>query len=446
MSQSVLTAVIALLLAATLLWLGRNDLTRAAVAFGVPWFGLVAVAQLRLTSVEYPWSTGFTFLAIGGGLAFVVAATLAGGTLPSRGVVAVDRQQVREQRLVLAALVLIAGGVVGVAYKAHVLGAIPLLSDNPDVVRGSVVRNGEAVLPPWSSALTNGLYLGMWCVLAALWVGQEGRSRARVVGLWLLAGAAMVGVCLEASRNAVLFALVVPGIAAYLLAGPRGRASTAAWIAAAICVLAVGVGGLFVVRLMRASSDARTYIETELDRQPQALRPLLPIYINAVFPIEAARRLNDAVPNQVPYGFGANSLVSLPAAFFPEGKPDMGGDVGGLMRTGTGEQLTWTVATYQGPLIADLGWQGVVLGSLLLGLAFGSLQRWARRRTGFLAVAVIAYVAYYSAYMLYDNLLSFTVIAVYDLAVIAVVGAAVTGQLDGPIRSLVQAFRQPAVP
>jgi oligosaccharide repeat unit polymerase len=446
MSQPLLTAIVAGLLAGTLFWLGRQDLTRAAVTFGVPWFGLIAVAQLRLTSVEHPWSTGFTFLAIGGGLAFVVAATLAQGTPPNRGIVAVNRQQVREQRLVFAALVLVAGGVAGVAYKAHVLGAIPLLSDNPDVVRGSAVRNGDAVLPPWSSALTNGLYLGMWCVLAALWVGREGRSRARVVGLWLLAVAALAGVCLEASRNVVLFALVVPGIAAYLLAGPRGRASTAAWIAAAICVLAVGVGGLFVARLMRADSAARTYIETELDRHPPALRPLVPVYINAVFPIEAARRLYGAVPNQIPYGFGGNSLVSLPAAFFPEGKPSMGSDVGALMRTGTGEQLTWTVATYQGPLIADLGWQGVVLGSLLLGLAFGALQRWARRQIGFLAVAVIAYVAYYSAYMLYDNLLSFTVIAVYDLAVIAVVDAVVTGQLDSPIRSLVQAFRQPAVP
>jgi hypothetical protein len=211
-------------------------------------------------------------------------------------------------------------------------------------------------------------------------------------------------------------------------------------------VLAVGVGGLFVLRLARAESGARTYLEQELDRQPPAVRPLLPLYINAVFPIEAERRLHRAVPHRVPYALGANSLTSLPKALFPGGKPSPGADIGDLMRTGEGAQLSWTVATYQGRLLGDLGWQGVVLGSLLLGLVFGALQRWARVRMGFLAVAVTAYVAYYAAFMLYDNLLSFTVIAVYDLAVIAVVDAVATRRLDEPIRALGRAFRQPVAP
>jgi hypothetical protein len=61
-------------------------------------------------------------------------------------------------------------------------------------------------------------------------------------------------------------------------------------------------------------------------------------------------------------------------------------------------------------------------------------------------VAVLAYVTYYAGYMLYDNLLSFTVIAVYDLAAIAIVDAVVTGRLDGLHRALARALRQPIAP
>jgi hypothetical protein len=434
-SSSVLTAIVAVISAGTILWLGRRDLSRPAVAFGVPWFGAVALAQLRLTDVEQPWSTGFTLIALGGGAAFVVAATLASGTAPARGALSIERRSLRERRLVAAALVLVAAGVAGAAYKAHQLGAVALFSDNPDAVRARAGAGGDRNLPSWSSALTNGFYLGMWCALAAVCVGRSDRSHARTAGLWLLAAVALLGVSLEASRNLVLFALAIPAITAYLLARPRGSARQVAWVTAAVCLLALGVSGLFVARLARTESSARSYVDGEIERQPAALRPLVPLYLNVAFPLEAARRLEAAVPDQLPYGLGGNSLTSLPDAAFPEGKPGFGGDVSGLMRTTGGDRLSWAVATYQGRLLADLGWQGVLLGSLLLGLGFGALYRWARTIGGFLGTAVIAYAVYYAAYMTYDNLLSFTLIAVWDIAVIALVGAYCSGRVARPAAS-----------
>jgi hypothetical protein len=432
-TQSVLTAAGALLIAGGLLWLGRNDLTRPAVAFGVPWFGFVALGQLRLTELEQPWSAGFTAVAIGGGLAFVLAAIVAGGTAPARGAMRVDRDGLRERRLVGAAIVLIAAGVVGAAYKAHVLGGIPVLSDDPDVVRARAGAEGRIILPAWSSALTNGFHLGMWCALAALWVGRSSRSAASTAGLWLLAAAGLAGTSFDASRNVILFALVVPAIAAYLVARRRSIIQAAS-IGAAACVLTLGVGGLFVARVARSDSTALTYVEREIDRHPLALRPLVPIYVNAIYPLEAARRVYDAVPERLPYGLGANSLLALPDALFPEGKPTYSHNVAVLMDTGRKEQLSWAVATYQGRLLADLGWQGVALGSILLGLAFGSLHRWARNRAGLMPIAAIGYVAYYSAYMAYDNLASFTLISVFDLAVIAGLGVYCTGKPDPEVR------------
>jgi hypothetical protein len=421
----------ALLIAGTLLYLGRRDLTRPAVAFGVPWFAFVAIAQLRLTELEGAWSTGFTLTVLGGGLLFIAAATLAGGTAPARGTTVVSREGIRGRRLVVAAIVLIAAGVAGAAYKAHVLDGIPLLSDDPDAVRGRVYQDGKTVLPAWSSALTGGFYLGLWSALAALWVLRNGLSRGGVAGLWLLAAAALVGVSLEASRNLFVFAVVVPLVAAYLLAGPRRRGASLVWIGVAACVLLVGVGGLFAIRVERAQSSAQAYLEREFNRQPPALRPLVPLYVNAVYPLEAARRVDAAVPERIPYGLGSNSLRSLPDAAFPEGK--YGTDVGALMTTGENVRLLWTVSSYQGRLLADAGSRAVLLGSILLGLAFGSLYRWARTRSGLLPLAVIAFLTYYSAFMLYDNQLSFTLIAFFDLAVIGLVSAYCTGRTDAAI-------------
>jgi hypothetical protein len=112
------------------------------------------------------------------------------------------------------------------------------------------------------------------------------------------------------------------------------------------------------------------------------------------------------------------------------------------MTTNRSDQFRWTVASYQGRLLADFGWQGVMLGSILIGLGFGSLHRWARGRAGFLPVGVVAYVAYYSAYMVYENHLSFSLIAVYELGVIALVSAYCLGWTDDALASVRQFGRR----
>lgn len=442
MSGAAVTAIVAGFIALLVLWLGRRDLTRPAVAFGVTWFAFAAIAQLRLTELEEPWSTGFTLVVLGGGLAFMTAATLAGGTAPARGRLGIDRDAVRVRQLVWIALALLVAGAVGAAYKASVLDGIPLLSGDPDIVRGRARKGGEVTVPAWSTALTNGFFLCMWLALAAIWLLPRPRRRAAVAGLALLALAGLFGASLEASRNLVVFATAVPLIAAYLLARPRRRLMAAAWVVAGVSLLAAGTAGLYVLRLERSDGIERDYLEREMDRRPAGVRPFLPVYVNAVFPLEAARRVHGAVPQPRPYGLGGDSLTSLPDRFFPEGKSAYGQTVASLMDSGAGERLTWSVASYQGRLLADLGWQGALLGSFLLGLAFGWAYRWARRAAGMVAVVVIAYLAYYSAFMLYDNHLSFSLIGFFDVAVVALVVAYCTGRADeaiAAVRRLVRA-------
>src|SRR3954452_10368124 len=154
-----LTAVAALAIAAATLYLGRRDLTRPAVTFGVVWFGCVALAQLRLTRVETEWSTGFTVLLFAAGLAFMLAAVLAGGTAGARQRIRVLREEYVPRRLVIAGGVLAAGAIAGTVYKAHVLGGLPLLSGHADALRSRAYRAGEIAIPAWSTALTDGFFI-----------------------------------------------------------------------------------------------------------------------------------------------------------------------------------------------------------------------------------------------------------------------------------------------
>jgi oligosaccharide repeat unit polymerase len=423
-------------LAGAVLWLGRRDVTRPAVAFGVVWFVLVALAQIRLTGLETPWPGGFRALVFAGGLVFIAAATLAGGTAPARGRISVRREDYSARRLVTAALVLSAGGIAGTAYKAHVLGGVPLLSGQADVLRSRAIQGGEVAIPAWSTALTDGFFLALWCTLVALWVVRGTATRAQLAGLWALAAATLFGVALLASRNTVLFAIAVPLFAVYLMARPRHALGRAAWLGAAVGIVAFVVGGLFVARLAQTDPGSDNFLERELNRHPAAVKPLVPFYVNGVFPFEAARRAYSGFPRPHQYTLGGTSLTSLPDAAFPEGKSRYSDAVAGLMADPSRPGLKWTVAGYQGRLYADAGAPGVLLGSALLGILFGAVYRRARAGPGFLAVAAIAFVAYYAAFMVYDNLLSFTVIAVFDLAMVGLLEQHARGTLGRRLRWL----------
>ena len=409
-------ALIALAIAAATAYLGRRDLSRPAVVFGVTWFTFVAAAQLQLTPVESAWSVGFAATTVGGGLAFMLGAFAASGTSPARGELLLDRQRYNAEGLLAIAVLLMLGGVAGWIYKNDLLGGIPLLSSHIDVLRGTAFENGG--VPAWASALTGGFYIAFWLLSVVAYLKWKSAGLAYRVALVVLAGGALFGVALDASRNLVLLAVSVPLIGAYLVSPRVSRRGAGVRVGAAVLVLALIVGGAFVARLAQTSraNAGNAFVKHELRAHSPLLRPFIPIYINGVLPLDGSQALRSGIPDHAPWGRGTYSLLSLPGAAFPDGKPEFGGIVAGqLASRGAG---FWTVSSYQGRAFGDYGTSGVVVASLLMGLIFGSAYRFARRRGGLLAVVLIGYVAYYTAYLIYDNLLSFTLIAFYDLAVV----------------------------
>jgi oligosaccharide repeat unit polymerase len=418
MALALATASVAAAVAGTAVYAGRRDLTHPAVSFAAIWFGFAALAQLRLTGFENRWSTTLTLLVLGGGAVFALAAVFAAGAEPVRGNIAIDRARYLPKRLLLVAAVLIAGGIAGWIWKSAILNGLPLFSGQLDVVRARAYgESGQVAVPAWASFLTAGLQLGFWCIVAVLWL-ERPASRGRRLGLGGVALVALAGTFTGGSRNELLFALVVPLAAAYLMTPRLPRRLILAAAGAAVLAFAIA-SAVFVLR-ENERTGGRGFVEREMSNQPPPLRPLLPIYIAGVYPFETEDRLIEAFPDRYAYGKGANSLRSLPDRLFPAGKPDYHGALGDLTWSKPGGPY-WTVATYQGRAYADFGAAGVLLTSALLGLLLGSLYRLCRGGTRFLALAATAYAAYYSGFMVYDNLLSFTPIAVYDLAVISAV-------------------------
>src|SRR3954468_2267393 len=109
-------ALVALAIAAAAGYLGRRDLSRPAVVFGLSWFGFVALAQLHLTEVETDWSFSFAATTIARGVTFMIAALATSGTAPARTAVTLDRGRYKVDRLVGIAVVLMLGATAGWIY------------------------------------------------------------------------------------------------------------------------------------------------------------------------------------------------------------------------------------------------------------------------------------------------------------------------------------------
>ncbi|HEX2085214.1 MAG TPA: O-antigen polymerase [Solirubrobacteraceae bacterium] len=421
------SGLLAAAVCAALLYAGRRDLTHPAVAFGAVWFLFVAAAQLELTGYQHEWSATFAVVAIAGGLAFVAGAGVAAGTGRLRGgPPRLDAIQPRS--LVLVAVLLLLGGVAGLAWKASILGGVPLFSGDVDVVRSRAYGfDGGSRVPAPSTFLTNGFHIAAWCALLATALRWRDWSRLQRAAALAFTAVCVVGAFAGGSRNSLLFALAVPIVVAYLCSGRMPRRHAMA-LGGVVLVLVATASFVFAARISQRGGSGETFYARIIDEQPTALRPLMPVYIAGTYGLETYRRAFDAFPQRFSYTAGGSELTSMPDAAFPKGKPRVGGLFGALSWDGPGAP-TWTVASYQGRAYADFGPAGALLVSLLFGLLLGAVYRIARERRTLWALVAAAFSVYVAAFMVYDNLLSFSVAVVYDLTVVAVALAIASGRL-----------------
>jgi oligosaccharide repeat unit polymerase len=230
----------------------------------------------------------------------------------------------------------------------------------------------------------------------------------------------LIGAFSGGSRNSLLFAVAVPLVVAYLASGPLARRQ-ALGLAAVALVLVAFASVVFAERISQRGGG-ETFYELATEDKPVVVKPVMPAYIAGTYGFETFRRVHDAFPGRYTYGYGGYQLTSMPDKAFPDGKPPVGTVFGLLSWDGPGS-ATWTVASYQGRAYADFGIAGVLLASMLLGVLFGGVYRLAREYPSVLTLVATGCAVYIAAFMVYDNLLSFSVAVVYDLTVVGVATA-----------------------
>lgn len=391
---------------------GRRDLTRPEVLLPAIWFTGVALAQLRLLAgYETPWSDTMIIVAFGAPAAFAAGSLLAGRAI-ARPLKPLGPTRLASQRLRFVAMVLFVVGVIGLTVKAQRTGGIALFSNEIDSLRSA----GGIHVPAWMTMMTDCLFLGFWTILLAFPRHRSSAERAFDSTLGLLC---IAGVSLSASRNTLMIAITVPLVFMYLSRdGSHTPSRRFIGLAAVGLIIGLVTSGLFFVRTgqHRASRFESNFYTYVVPQTPEVARPLLPVYISLSAPLETLNRTirhSKAAAGNVRY-----SAPGIPPQISPFGvRGDFYRFSGAISRP-----YYFNVATYAGPIYLDGRLPLVLAMSLVFGLASGGVRRWALVTPTVLRLAILAYVTYLIAFLVYENILSvFTLSVVFDLMMISIV-------------------------
>jgi hypothetical protein len=416
--MTVVIAGVACVLVVAALYLGRRDLAHPAWAFAIPWFLWVAVAQLRLTTFEHSWSFSYAALVIGGGLLFSFGAVLAAGFAPVRGTLHVSMNRYSVPRFVAIAVALLITAGIGLAWKASIVGGVPLFSGEIDVLRARA-HSEEHHVPGLVTVLTDGFLLALWLALASLVIAWDSLAISRRLSLGALATAAFLGTASSGSRNSMLGAIAVPIVAWYVLSRQSSSWRRRLIIFGGAVALVLLLAGYTAVRSGQTESPSERFAAHQAHGD-QIRRAALLLYMGGVFGFEVERRVTELVPKHSQYANGVATLQLLPDRLFPHGKPFYDS-----VTTSTGLYDStapfWTVATYQGRAFIDFGVAGITFESLLLGLILGGAYRLCRSRSWLISTVIAGYAAYYALFLFYENLISINPTFAYDLLGLAII-------------------------
>lgn len=353
-----------------------------AVAFAVLWLVAVATARIHVLDIQQPWSTK-TWLVI----IIVPAAFLIGGFAvrwPARALAHPRPNTLRPQRTprkILALLVVV--GYAELAREFATSGTVPLFSSQVDVARTSL-NSGALEL------LTAGLTVA---AVVAVTIPKRLLSRAALPDL-ALAAIGLLGFLLEGGRYAVVVPIAAGVVARSLYRRPP---SFRTLVAPALCAV-----GLFsLIFYWRTGQELNGAFAQELYGRvlpgtPTLLVPLLPVHFALALNFTALAAIVSFFPHSMPFGHGvydayplhgilhASSVSSVSAILTPP----------------------WTVSTLAGPMWADGGFVGVVIGCVITG-GLTTAPYWIFRRTRTFSHALLAgYFFAIAVFCVYMNILT----------------------------------------
>jgi oligosaccharide repeat unit polymerase len=402
-------AFASLLLAIGFLYAGRSDLSRPEFLLPAIWYSAVTLAQTHLLAgYQTPWSAHMVLTAFFAPLVFA-AGSLVGGGGATRPTSRMPLAGLSAGRLRAAGAFLLLVGFAGLALKAQRTGGVALFADEIDSLRSA----GGIKIPAWLTMMTDCLFLSTWTFLIA--GGSRSRGAARVMD-FSLAAVGLAGVAFGASRNTLLITLLVPAIFAYLAGAARGISRRGLiWSLVLVTSVTLVASGLFYVRTgqHKQGSFETAFYSYVVPKTPVVLRPLLPLYIGLTAPLETLNRTtihSDSAISGVSYFF-----PGIPPRITPFGPR---GDFYAFTAAAS-RPYYFNVATFVGAAYLDGAVPMALLIALIMGLAFGVARRFLLRSPTPASLAIVAYLTYLVAFLIYENLFTFyTLSVVFDLIVI----------------------------
>jgi len=390
------------------------DMLHPVRVFGSLWCFCLALASMRLLSFISNWSLWMWALVLTGLLSFIGGFWLAGlkrshqGKLPP-AVREIPLKKIRlpiRRTLGVAAVCLLVGTSV-LAYEDSLIGSIPIFASNPDVARMKLFPVvGQSSLDTLSIKLVHPFveFVKYGVLLAAIVLFQaERRSRKLTLAcLAMILGGTLIYMSQGARGFAVQVAIVLLVLFHYLRR--RVRLKHVAAIVLSVFLFA----GLFGAYRIRKSHSAPLFDRAlSVSRFPQGnfWEAVAFGYATATTSFEVFNELAQdfRVFRKPPHGF----LLYAFHRFIS--RANIQEFAAGLF---TAQAIT---PTFLGEFYGDFGYFGVLVGPLILGLAYGwAYSRMARTR-GVYPVYVMALLLQMLIYFPYVNLFSQYLTWIFDL-------------------------------
>jgi oligosaccharide repeat unit polymerase len=375
-------------------WIERKDLFSPFVAFPLGYLLWFAIASVDLVDVPPSVSFGL-FEPIPGYLWFYIliglAAYILGGKLARPGHLSEDtkfhcRWVWAENRFLLVLLGLVAMMVTSYVYIILQIG-VPALSQFAGEVRLEIENHGVAQAFLFSSAWTIILFL-----LAYVWVHPHSRS----MGFLCWAGVVVSSVFLLSLGGRTQF--FVPLITALVL---RHYIKSRFRLRKLVVVLMIIFCFISAFGYLRDTALSGGNAADQLLNIPAPLLPFVYAYLYIRYPVATFREVTTAIPKTAKFQYGALSLGPLDTLlpgrhqqsdmFF---KQMLGSEF-----TGAGQP-----ATLLGPLYADGGAIGIVIGMFLFGLITATTYRWMLSEPTVFRVLIYAWVVQTGIFSYFSNL------------------------------------------
>ncbi len=382
--------------------LGKNKFSPYKLLLSL-WFMAIAIAQLRLSPYENPWTLKF-WLILGLFFAVFVLVYLISARMWQKKLKESNDLIPANNILWLIIIFLMAiASIITNAYIFHRFGTLPILSSTPDKMRFIINRD---IFGLWEYA---SLFSRIFIPLTFIYFLQfkpKKWLKALLIAIIILG---FVLLSLYASRLVIIFPILLCYFS-YLIIKIKEinfKRIVLASVAAVVVVLVISIA----IPAFRQSITYRDYLDPSAQddpfgyiakiaglRIPKSLNFIVPIYIIPSFNLQAMMRAVDIYDSSKLY-HGGYELSTFNSAL----KIIHQSQTAIKIPWGTILLPWWVTATFLFGYFVDFGYVGIVLASIFWGILLSGLYVWAKKKPSLLSALLFAYFSFVVIMSIYTN-------------------------------------------